>query len=186
MIERRRRGREGPRGAHAPATSFRRSRSWSVGLIEKGATPLRPAKAPIGTSSAIERARLCEVQRSAASTVARSLGFVWRGARAAARHIPCSTSADSEDPEMNSRSGQAGGLILAGIAVFVVSSIVQSTMGDSSMFSMTYVEHGFVQGLLVNVTFWPGWIVTVGLIGSGVAHLLESDDPGEDSQGSWE
>jgi len=87
---------------------------------------------------------------------------------------------------MNSRSGQAGGLILAGIAVFVVSSIVQSTMGDSSMFSMTYVEHGFVQGLLVNVTFWPGWIVTVGLIGSGVAHLLESDDPGEDSQGSWE
>lgn len=87
---------------------------------------------------------------------------------------------------MSSRSGQAGGLILAGIAVFVVSSIVQSTMGDSSMFSMSYVDRGFVQGLLVNVTFWPGWIVTVGLIGSGVAHLLEGDDPGEDSQGSWE
>ena len=88
---------------------------------------------------------------------------------------------------MDSQSGQAGGLmILGGIAVFIVSWIVQATMGDSSMFSTTYVDRGLVQALLVNVTFWPGWVVTVGLIGSGVAQLLDGDQPGDADTAPWE
>jgi hypothetical protein len=65
--------------------------------------------------------------------------------------------------------------IAGGVAVFIVSWIVQATMGDSSMFSVSYVDRGFVSGLLVNITFWPGWIFTVGLIGSGVVELLDPD-----------
>jgi hypothetical protein len=67
--------------------------------------------------------------------------------------------------------------IAAGAAVFTVCWIVQATMGDSSMFSMEYTERGFFQGLLVNITFWPGWLATVALIGSGIAEMMDSEDP---------
>jgi hypothetical protein len=73
--------------------------------------------------------------------------------------------------------------IVGGIAVFIVCWMVQAGLGDSSMFSMSYVNQGFVPGLLVTVTFWPGWIVTVGLIGSGIGELLEDDDA---DSASWE
>lgn len=66
--------------------------------------------------------------------------------------------------------------IAGGIAVFIVSSIIQATMGGSSMFSMSYVDRGFLAGLLVNVTFWPGWIFTVGLVGSGILELIDDDE----------
>lgn len=65
--------------------------------------------------------------------------------------------------------------IAAGIAVFVVSWITQATMGDSSMFSMSYVDQGFIQGLLVNLTFWPGWLFTFLLIGAGVMEIIDGD-----------
>jgi hypothetical protein len=67
--------------------------------------------------------------------------------------------------------------IAAGAAVFAVCWMIQATMGDSSMFSMGYTERGFFQGLLVNVTFWPGWLATVALIGSGVAEMMDSGNP---------
>lgn len=78
---------------------------------------------------------------------------------------------------MGSASNEPGAIakIAGGIAVFIVCWIVQATMGDSSMFSMSYVDRGFVQGLLVNVTFWPGWFFTIGLIGAGAAELLGLD-----------
>lgn len=69
--------------------------------------------------------------------------------------------------------------IVAGSAVFLGCWIVQATLGESSMFSMTYVDQGFVPMLLVNVTFWPGWIVTVGMIGSGVSQLAAAEDAAE-------
>jgi hypothetical protein len=64
------------------------------------------------------------------------------------------------------------GLILAGVAVFVVCSIVQAA-GGSSMFSRSYLSsHDFVMDLLMNITWWPGWVLTVGLIVSGVRQLI--------------
>lgn len=76
--------------------------------------------------------------------------------------------------------------IMAGIAVFIVSWIIQASLGDSSMFSMSYVDRGFLQGLLVNVTFWPGWVVTIGFIGSGIIDLLDAGDPSDARPKPWE
>lgn len=66
--------------------------------------------------------------------------------------------------------------IAGGIAVFIVCSIIQAT-GGSSMFSNSYMppDSAFLD-LLLNVTFWPGWILTVGLIVQGVKDLLMSGD----------
>lgn len=75
--------------------------------------------------------------------------------------------------------------IVGGLAVFVVCWIVQATMGDSSMFSMTYADRGFLQGLLVNVTFWPGWILTGVLIGGGIVDLVQADEDGGNAR-PWE
>ena len=75
--------------------------------------------------------------------------------------------------------------IAGGIAVFVVSWIIQAAMGDSTMFSMSYVDKGLIQGLLVNLTFWPGWLFTVILIGSGAMELIDGDDTSDfDSRSS--
>ena len=61
----------------------------------------------------------------------------------------------------------------AGVAVFIVCSIIQGLAG-SSMFSNYYTSTGFVLDLLVNVTFRPGWLATVGLIATGVFYLYQN------------
>lgn len=76
--------------------------------------------------------------------------------------------------------------IVGGVAVFVVCWIVQVTMGDSSMFSMTYADRGFLQGILVNATFWPGWILTGAFIGGGIVDLVDADDDGDANPRPWE
>jgi len=38
--------------------------------------------------------------------------------------------------------------------------------------STSYVDPGFVGGLLLNVTFWPGWFGTGALAISGLLRLL--------------
>ena len=89
---------------------------------------------------------------------------------------------------MSSGGEGAGGImkIVGGIAVFIACWIVQATMGDSSMFSMSYVNRGTLQGLLVNVTFWPGWILTGALIVAGIQELREADDSGYANPQPWE
>lgn len=84
---------------------------------------------------------------------------------------------------MSTRSGShkldamsPGVKITAGVAVFVVCSIIQA-MGDSSMFDPTFLDPGGIRGLLVVVTFWPGWMLIGGFIGTG---LYEIFGPNED------
>lgn len=85
-----------------------------------------------------------------------------------------------------SKSSGPATKIAGGIAVFIVSSIIQATMGDSSMFSMSYTSSGFLAGLLVNITFWPGWLFTLGLVGSGVLELIEPHDGSESEPKPWD
>ena len=66
---------------------------------------------------------------------------------------------------------KGGLLIAAGIAVFIVASIIQAVLG-SSMFSSSYTSTGLVQDLLINVTFWPGWLLTIALIIAGARLLV--------------
>jgi hypothetical protein len=69
-----------------------------------------------------------------------------------------------------------GAKIAAGVGVFIIASIVQATLGDSSMFSVSYLDRGLLSAMLVNATFWPGWLFTVGLIGAGIIDLLDAAD----------
>jgi hypothetical protein len=75
--------------------------------------------------------------------------------------------------------------IAAGIAVFVVAWIIQATMGESHMFSMSYVGRGFWPELLIFATFLPGWMLTLWLVGSGVGQLLDASASESDSK-PWE
>jgi len=73
---------------------------------------------------------------------------------------------------MEKKSNKGWAMIGGGVAIFVVCSIIQA-LADSSMFSMSYYETGnFVIDMLVNVTFYPGWILTVILILAGIVSLL--------------
>ncbi len=61
--------------------------------------------------------------------------------------------------------------LVGAVVVFVVCSIIQ-VAGGSSMFDPSYdPSTGFVLGLLVNLTFYPGWLLTAGLVVSGVKEL---------------
>jgi hypothetical protein len=55
---------------------------------------------------------------------------------------------------------------------------------------MEYRPGNLFQDLMVNLTFWPGWIVTIGLIGSGVMELLDGevaeDEPSEPRSNAWQ
>ncbi len=79
------------------------------------------------------------------------------------------------------KQGTAGGraigavLLVGAVVVFIVCSVVQAA-GDSSMFSASYVEpDSAVLDLLMQVTFWPGWILTAALAFGGVRKLLTGD-----------
>lgn len=75
-----------------------------------------------------------------------------------------------------SRAARRRGWFNIGIAVaiFVVCSIAQG-MGGSSMFSTSYQNpDNPILGLLINVTFWPGWIASLGFATIGVAQLVST------------
>ncbi|MBX6748187.1 MAG: hypothetical protein IRY85_00710 [Micromonosporaceae bacterium] len=75
-----------------------------------------------------------------------------------------------------SKSSKIGGvwLILAGIGVFVLCSIIQAA-GGSHMFTLTYVRpENALLDILMKVTWWPGWILTVLLVISGIRELMQS------------
>ena len=66
--------------------------------------------------------------------------------------------------------GTSLGLIGVAAVVFIVCSLVQGAFG-SSMFSSQYSDPGLVGGLLINVTYWPGWAATIFLAGIGLLGL---------------
>lgn len=74
------------------------------------------------------------------------------------------------------KSGKSGGvgLILAGIGVFIFCSIIQAA-GGSHMFTRSYIppDNGLLD-FLMNITWWPGWIITGGLIVGGIRALIQS------------
>lgn len=84
-------------------------------------------------------------------------------------------SESSENPQAtkanDSKSvGPSLGLLGGAAAVFILCSLVQGAFG-SSMFSSTYSDPGLVGSLLVNLTYWPGWALTIALAGMGLLGL---------------
>lgn len=64
-------------------------------------------------------------------------------------------------------------LLLGGGLIFGVCSLVQHSY-DSSMFETSYSDPGFLGSILLNLTFWPGWAITAGMIGLGLIAIANS------------
>jgi hypothetical protein len=73
----------------------------------------------------------------------------------------------------SSKRKKAAFSLIGAVAVFALASLFQS-LGDTSMFSMYYWPNGFFVSLLVNISFYPGWAITILLLGSGVYFLFTS------------
>jgi hypothetical protein len=74
-----------------------------------------------------------------------------------------------------SRPAKVAAYVGAAIAVFIVCSLVQAA-GDSSMFSQGYYEpDSAILDIAMNVTFWPGWLATGGLLLAAAATLFDVD-----------
>jgi len=74
-------------------------------------------------------------------------------------------------PDDSVSRGKSALWIVAGVAVFVVCCIIQGACG-SSMFSGSYYSNGWVSDILINLTFWPGWIASIGLVLMGLAGVF--------------
>ena len=62
--------------------------------------------------------------------------------------------------------------IVGGVIVFIICSIIQG-IGGSSMFATEYyVPDSALLDTLMNITFYPGWAITVGLIILGIRILF--------------
>lgn len=76
--------------------------------------------------------------------------------------------------ETNEESGtRLFGLALVGAAaaVFIACSLIQSACG-SSMFSTSYADPGPLKAFILNVTFYPGWLLTAGLAIAGLSQIF--------------
>ncbi|MFZ2501838.1 MAG: hypothetical protein WAW88_04065 [Nocardioides sp.] len=63
-------------------------------------------------------------------------------------------------------------LIGMGVGIFALCSVIQA-MGGSSMFEQEYqVPGNILMDLLMQVSWWPGWIATLAFVGLGVLQLI--------------
>ena len=73
-------------------------------------------------------------------------------------------------------------LLAAAAATFGICSIVQAACG-SSMFSISYVAEGFAKVILINATFYPGWLLTILLGVRGLRQILGHRDADDAAMG---
>jgi len=65
--------------------------------------------------------------------------------------------------------------ILGGLLVFVLASLVQGLAGSSIVkWSQSHPPMTTVMGVLVNLTFWPGWVISVVLVAVGIVVAIAS------------
>jgi len=77
---------------------------------------------------------------------------------------------------MLTESGRAKGFayLCLAVAIFICASIVQA-IGGSNMFTNTFVApDNVLLGLLVQATWWPGWLATI-LFGLRGAYMIVTD-----------
>ena len=81
-------------------------------------------------------------------------------------------------PVAKKGEARAGGLLVLGaaLAVFIVCALIQAACG-SNMFSSSYSPStGVVKTLLVNLTFYPGWLLTGALALFGLKMLVTGEE----------
>lgn len=62
-------------------------------------------------------------------------------------------------------------MIVIGVVIFIVCCIIQAACG-SSMFSARYYSSGFFHDLIVQLTWYPGWIATLIFVVIGILALF--------------
>lgn len=76
---------------------------------------------------------------------------------------------------MKTQAAKATAYAVGAVVVFIVCSIVQAA-GGSSMFSASYSEpDSALLDIAMNITFWPGWLVTAGMLLAAGAAVLDVD-----------
>ena len=76
--------------------------------------------------------------------------------------------------KISSTPGHGIALIAAGVVLFLICNGVQGMVGSSMFESNYYGDPDAGTAALVNLTFYPGWIGTIALIGWGVVMLFSS------------
>lgn len=97
---------------------------------------------------------------------------------AASQPMPPHQPLEGLGPAASSASGRNEmlvGLAYVGAAlgVFLVCSLVQA-MAGSSMFAGSFEATNPVMEFLVQITFWPGWLLTIFLAGTGILRIVTS------------
>lgn len=92
---------------------------------------------------------------------------------------------------MNSiRSIQIALCLGGAAAVFIICSLVQAAGGSSMFSSEYYPPDSALLDLAMNLTFWPGWLISLALVASAVRIFLEGapaeDDAAEGVPGATE
>jgi hypothetical protein len=66
--------------------------------------------------------------------------------------------------------------LCGGVGIFIIASIIQG-IGGSSMFSLTYHQpDSVILNILMKISFWPGWILSVLLILGGIVYMSSKPD----------
>lgn len=80
--------------------------------------------------------------------------------------MPDRVSANSRDKAIS--------CVVLGVAIFLVCSIIQATNG-TSMFDSTYSSPvGTGSDILINATWWPGWVASIVCVLRGIIVLVKS------------
>lgn len=82
---------------------------------------------------------------------------------------------DTDTTSVPARSKRALLYVVGAVTVFVICCAVQAA-GDSSMFSTSYPDpENALLDVAMNVTFWPGWLLTGALLLKAGAVFFDMD-----------
>jgi hypothetical protein len=167
-----------PAGWTPPAHWPPAPQGWPVFLVADP-SEARSGRAPVHTPPPVTHAHAGtgRVEHQAPASAQPNPNPVTYDGPGETEAAPTSTPGTALTPRTASRRGRADAKValVVAVAVFLACSVIQGACG-SSMFTDTYDgSTGMVQGLLLQITFFPGWAFTVFLVIRAVVRFSMTD-----------